>query len=110
MQTLLTASQAVDPGYLPDAWRSAPAWLLAPVASKVPDAWATVPEPGAYVVFGWQGILRHLFPGERVWPLEPGPSPLLARADLVGVSRHDLPHALSLATVARGCDRAAICW
>ena len=100
VQTLLTASQPVDPGHLPDAWRSAPAWLLAPVAAEVPETWAAVPRPDAYVVFGWQGILRHLFPGERVWPLEPGPSPLLARADLVGVSRHDLPHGLALDRVA----------
>jgi sugar/nucleoside kinase (ribokinase family) len=100
VQTLLKAGLPVDPGHLPDAWRDAPAWLLAPVAAEVPDAWAAVPRPDAYVVFGWQGILRHLYPGERVWPLEPGPSPLLARADLVGVSRHDLPHGLGLDRVA----------
>jgi sugar/nucleoside kinase (ribokinase family) len=100
VQTLLTASQPVDTRHLPDAWRDAPAWLLAPVAAEVRDAWASVPRPEAYVAFGWQGILRHLYPGERVWPLEPGPSVLLARADLVGVSRHDLPHGLSLDRVA----------
>jgi len=44
-------------------------------------------------------MLRHLFPGERVWPIDPGPSPLLHRADLVAVSRYDLPHGLRLRDV-----------
>jgi hypothetical protein len=100
VQTCLSVSDPVPAAALPPAWRSAPAWLLAPVASEVPDEWASVPKPSACVAFGWQGILRHLFPGERVWPIQPGPSPLLLRADLVGVSRHDLPHGLSMTDVA----------
>jgi sugar/nucleoside kinase (ribokinase family) len=101
VQTCLSTSDPVPVEALPPAWRVAPAWLLAPVASEVPDGWAEVPRASACVAFGWQGILRHLFPGERVWPIEPGPSPLLLRADLVGVSRHDLPHGLQMADVAR---------
>lgn len=99
VQTCLSVSDPVPAEALPAAWRSAPAWLLAPVAAEVPDEWADVPAPGACVVLGWQGMLRHLFPGERVWPIDPGPSPLLHRADLVGVSRHDLPHGLRLRDV-----------
>jgi sugar/nucleoside kinase (ribokinase family) len=96
VQTCLSTSDPVPPEALPEAWRSAPAWLWAPVASEIPESWADVPSPEACVALGWQGLLRHLFPGERVWPIEPGPSPLLHRADLVGVSRHDLPHGLRL--------------
>jgi hypothetical protein len=99
VQTCLSGSDAVPPSALPEAWRSAPAWLLAPVAAEVPDEWADVPAPGACVALGWQGMLRHLYAGERVWPIDPGPSPLLHRADLVGVSRHDLPHGLRLRDV-----------
>jgi sugar/nucleoside kinase (ribokinase family) len=82
---------------LPDTWRDAPAWLLAPVAGEVPDTWAGVPQEDAVVLFGWQGVLRRLVTGERVTPLLPSPSPLLARSDIAVVSRHDIPHELSLA-------------
>jgi pfkB family carbohydrate kinase len=75
---------------LPAAWRSAQSWILAPVASELPDAWAAQPPASACVAFGWQGVLRRLVAGERVTPLAPGPSALLARADIVGVSVHDL--------------------
>jgi sugar/nucleoside kinase (ribokinase family) len=99
VQTCLSGSDPVPPSTMPGAWRDAPAWLLAPVAAEVPDEWADVPAAPACVALGWQGMLRHLFAGERVWPIEPGPSPLLHRADLVGVSRHDLPHGLRLRDV-----------
>jgi len=101
VQTCLSVSDPVPADALPAAWRTAPASLLAPVAAEVPDAWADVPRPDACVAFGWQGILRHLYAGERVWPIDPGPSPLLLRADMVGVSRHDLPHGLAMSDVAR---------
>jgi hypothetical protein len=101
VQTCLSVSDPVPTDALPAGWEQAAAWMLAPVASEVPAGWADVPRASACVAFGWQGILRHLFPGERVWPIDPGPSPLLARADLVGVSRHDLPHGLSMTDVAR---------
>jgi hypothetical protein len=101
VQTCLSVSEPVRTSALPPTWRAAPAWLFAPVAAEVPEAWARVPHPDACVAFGWQGILRHLFAGERVWPIDPGPSALLLRADLIGVSRHDLPHSLSMDDVAR---------
>jgi sugar/nucleoside kinase (ribokinase family) len=90
---------------LPAAWRAASAWLLGPVASELPDAWATIPSPDACVAFGWQGILRHLEAGQRVRQLPPGPSPLLLRADLIGVSRHDLLHELPVPVVCRWLGR-----
>jgi hypothetical protein len=100
VQRCLSTSEPVPVDALPPEWRSAAAWVLAPVAAEVPDAWAFAPGRDACVALGWQGMLRHLFPGERVWPIEPGPSPLLHRADLVAVSRYDLPHGLRLRDVA----------
>jgi sugar/nucleoside kinase (ribokinase family) len=97
VQTCLSVAAPVPTDALPDTWRDAPAWLLAPVAGEVPDTWAGVPQEDAVVLFGWQGVLRRLVTGERVTPLLPSPSPLLARSDIAGVSRHDIPHELSLA-------------
>ncbi len=75
---------------LPAAWRTAPAWILATVADELPPAWADVPSEEALVAIGWQGLLREVVAGQRVRRLPPGPSPIVARADLVGVSRDDL--------------------
>lgn len=99
VQTCLSTAAPVPTEALPDAWRGAPSWLLAPVAAEVPDGWAEVPDDDAVVLFGWQGILRHLVAGERVTKLLPTPSPLLARSDIAGVSRHDIPHDLPLASL-----------
>jgi sugar/nucleoside kinase (ribokinase family) len=101
VQTCLSTAAPVLPDALPDAWRDARSWLLAPVASEVPDAWADVPTPDAMVVFGWQGVLRRLVPGERVTRIHPDPSPLLARTDLAGVSRFDIPRDLPMAGLLR---------
>lgn len=108
VQTCLSVSDPIPTDAVPEPWLSAPAWLLAPVAAELPDEWADVPSVDACVALGWQGLLRHLFPGERVWPLDPGPSALLRRADVVGASRFDLPHALDLGAVSgwlgRDCE------
>ena len=86
------AYEAADPlpvEALPPEWRSAPAWLLGPVAGELPDAWADVPSEDALVAIGWQGLLRDVRAGEPVRHLAPGPSPLLRRADIVAVSGTD---------------------
>jgi len=83
-------SDPVDPAALPVSWRSAGAWMLAPVAAELGDAWAGIPPPGALVAVGWQGLLRSLVAGEPVERHAPGPSPILRRADLVGVGRDDV--------------------
>jgi sugar/nucleoside kinase (ribokinase family) len=101
VQTCLSTATPVPADALPSDWRSARSWLFAPVAGEVGDAWADVPEPKAVVVFGWQGILRRLVAGERVTPLVPAPSPIIARTDIAGVSRHDIPHDLLLADLVR---------
>lgn len=75
---------------LPAAWRSAPAFLLAPVAGELGPEWAGAVPPRALVGLSWQGLLRELRPGREVVHLPAHPDPLVARADLVGVSREDL--------------------
>ncbi len=82
-------SDAIVPDELPGVWSRAPGWLFAPVAAEVPDAWATVPPGDALVAVGWQGLLRVLVAGGPVTRVEPAASPLIARADLVGVGTDD---------------------
>jgi sugar/nucleoside kinase (ribokinase family) len=90
IQTSLDPGSQLPVEAVPPAWRAAPAWMLALVANELSDAWAGQPSTDSCVALGWQGILRVLVAGERVGHLSPGPSALLARADIVGVSRHDI--------------------
>lgn len=99
VQTCLSLSDPIPVEVLPQAWRQARAWLFAPIASELPDAWASVPTESACVAFGWQGILRDLREGERVRPIPPSPTPMLSRADIVAVSRHDVSSGLDLRKV-----------
>ena len=85
---------------LPAAWLAATAWSLVPVAGEVADAWAGSIPAAAYVALGWQGMLRHLVVGRRVARRPPTPSPLLRRADLVGVSHHDVEPGTSVTSLA----------
>lgn len=85
---------------LPAAWLAATAWSLVPVAGEVDETWAAVIPEAAYVAVGWQGMLRELAPGRHVVRRPPTPSALLRRADLVGVSHHDVAPGMSLATLA----------
>ena len=96
VQTCRSTSYPIPPAAVPPAWRAAPAWLLAPVAGEIDDGWADVPASTSCVAFGWQGILRQLDSGALVRPKAPGPSPLLSRADIVAVSRHDIPGDMEL--------------
>ena len=82
---------------LPESWRHAAAWSMAPVAGEVEEEWASVVPDGSYLGVAWQGFLRELVAGERVARRAPAPNRLIARADLVGVSHHDLDPALPLA-------------
>lgn len=84
---------------LPEEWRHAPGWMIAPVAAEVPDDWAEALPAGALVAVGWQGLLRELRPRERVFHHPPGPSAIIRRADLVGVSRDDFDADLPLAAL-----------
>jgi len=90
-------SDPVPVASVPAHWRDAPGWILAPVAAELPPAWADVPAAEATVGVGWQGLLRELVPGDEVRHLRPGPSAILRRADLVGLSRDDVDRAIPLA-------------
>ena len=90
VQTCLEPGQPIPPAALPDAFRPARTWLLAPVANELPEAWADVPPRDALVALGWQGILRDLPHRGRTRRRPARPSPLVARADIIGVSRHDV--------------------
>jgi sugar/nucleoside kinase (ribokinase family) len=84
---------------IPPDWVAAPGWSVVPVAGEVHDEWADVVPPGAHVAVAWQGLLRVLRAGERVRQLPPRPSPVLTRADLIGVSRHDVAPEVPLRTL-----------
>jgi sugar/nucleoside kinase (ribokinase family) len=86
---------------LPESWTNAAAWSIVPVAGEIGDGWASVVPAGAFVGVAWQGLLRNLVAGQRVTPRPPVASPLLARADLVGVSHHDVDRNTSIAALVR---------
>jgi sugar/nucleoside kinase (ribokinase family) len=107
LQLCLSPSDPVPVAAVPDAWRAARGWILAPVAAELPDAWADVPPASAIVAVGWQGLLRELIAGEAVRHIDPVPNPLIARADLVGLSRDDLDPATELAALCRLLHRGS---
>jgi len=100
IQEALEASDPVTTGALPSSWRGSGGWLLAPVAAELPDEWATVPTQESLVCVGWQGLLRVVTAGSRVGRVAPGPSPVVRRANLVGVGRDDLDPATDLDALA----------
>lgn len=97
VQTCVAPGRPLPLPPLPESWVRARAWSIAPVAGEVLDDWAGSIPDGAYVGVAWQGFLRTLRAGERVTRRPPAPSRLLARADIVGVSHHDLDPATPLA-------------
>jgi sugar/nucleoside kinase (ribokinase family) len=92
---------------IPAGWADAPGWLLVPVAAELPDAWADAPRSDATVAVGWQGLLRELTPDAPVRHVAPSPSPILGRADLVGISRDDVEPDLPLALLTGHLKRGA---
>lgn len=100
-QTGMSPSDPVGPEHLPEAWRTAAGWLLAPVADELPEAWAEgVPAEGL-VATGWQGLLRDVVPGERVHQRPPSASAIITRSDIVGVSPDDLKDEILISDVLR---------
>ncbi len=108
LQLCRDRSDPVPVGAVPPEWLGAAGWILAPVAAELPDAWASVPAAGAIVAVGWQGLLRELVPGEAVRHVKPGPTPILARADLVGLSRDDVDPDLPLVELYRSLRPGAL--
>ncbi len=90
VQVVVATGVPLEPLPVPESWLSAPGWSLVPVAGEVGDAWVEHLPDHAIVAVGWQGLLRTLVAGERVERRSPWPSRLLRRADLVGVSHHDV--------------------
>lgn len=84
---------------LPPEWLAAPGWSVVPVAGEIHDEWASVVPAGAHVAVAWQGLLRDLRAGEQVRHLAPQSSSIVARADLIGVSRHDVAADIPLLTL-----------
>jgi sugar/nucleoside kinase (ribokinase family) len=88
-QRWLSASDPVPVGALPEEWRGARGLLLGPVAGELGAEWAAVPEAGARVAVGWQGLLREFAADGWVRRVDPAPSALLGAAGLVCVSVDD---------------------
>jgi sugar/nucleoside kinase (ribokinase family) len=64
--------------------------LLVPVADELGREWASMPPSDAFVALGWQGMLRTLVAWEVVRRRDPARTALVARANLIGLSRDDL--------------------
>jgi sugar/nucleoside kinase (ribokinase family) len=90
VQTCLDPGEPLPIVAVPGSWAAAPAWLVVPVAGETGPGWAGAVPPGARLALGWQGLLRKLVAGRRTIRRPLVASPLVTRADLVGVSRHDL--------------------
>lgn len=101
LQVCHSPSDPVPVAAIPEAWRDAPTWILAPVAGELSEAWASVPSDRATVALGWQGLLRSLVAGQPVHHVTPSASAILRRADLVGVSRDDLDRDVRIETLCR---------
>jgi sugar/nucleoside kinase (ribokinase family) len=96
LQLCHSPSDPVPTAAVPDEWRDAKGWLLVPVARELPPDWADAPPPDALVALGWQGLLRELIAGEAVGHIRPGPDPVVARADLAGLSRDDVDRGVEI--------------
>lgn len=90
VQACHSACDSITPPALPEAWRDAGVWFLAPVADELDERWAQAIPEGARVVLGWQGLLRELEAGGIVRRRAPAATPLVRRADLVGLSVDDV--------------------
>ena len=91
LQTSVATGVPLQVPAMPESWHTAPGWSLVPVAGELSDAWADAIPTGAHLAVAWQGFLRHLAAGQQVRRRPPGQSAILRRADLVGVSHHDVP-------------------
>jgi hypothetical protein len=97
VQIAVAPGVPLEPVPLPESWLNAPGWSLVPVAGEVGDGWVAHIPDRAIVAVGWQGMLRNLVAGQRVERRPPIHSAVLSRADLVGVSRHDVESSTRLA-------------
>ncbi|OGN87501.1 MAG: hypothetical protein A2X23_03350 [Chloroflexi bacterium GWC2_73_18] len=109
IQHCLDAGPPLDPALLPAAWADARGWAFVPILAEVGGAgWAARPPAGALLAVGWQGMLREPVPGGQTRARPPGPDPVLARANLVVASIHDLHETHDAPTIAAGL--ASLLW
>src|ERR1019366_2058314 len=90
VQTCVEPGDPLPVVTVPASWSAAPAWLVVPIAGEAGPTWAAAVPARARLALGWQGLLRTLSAGQQTSRKQPIATPLLSRADLVGVSRHDL--------------------
>lgn len=90
VQTIVRKGVPLPVPPLPESWFAARAWMVAPVADEVHDEWVGPIPASAFVGVAWQGLLRHLADGQGVTRKPPAASALIRRADVVGVSHHDV--------------------
>jgi hypothetical protein len=96
-QRCLSIADAIPLRELPKAWHACDALFLGPVAGELGQDWASVRAP--FVVLGWQGLLRRLVAGGDVERVAPKSHPLLAAANLVGVSADDMDSSTRLSAL-----------
>jgi len=107
-QRWLSECDEVPVAALPEEWRGARGWLLGPVAGEMGEEWAAVPEAGARVAVGWQGLLREFARDGWVKRVDPAPSPLLSVAGLVCASVNDVAPGMGLAELGAFAPRATV--
>ncbi len=90
VQTIVRKGVPLPVPPLPESWIASRAWMVAPVADEVHDEWVEPIPAGAFVGVAWQGLLRELEDGRGVTRKAPTASALIRRADVVGVSHHDV--------------------
>lgn len=100
-QTCLAPGHPLPIVDLPAAWAAATAWSLVPVAGEIGEEWASVVPGDVFVTVGWQGWLRELVAGATVVRRPPMGSAIVRRADMVGVSQHDLATGMGPADLRR---------
>jgi sugar/nucleoside kinase (ribokinase family) len=101
IQECLAPGAPLTPPPLPESWSRAAAWSIVPVAGEVRPDWAAHVPDGAVLALGWQGFLRQLRAGRQVARRPPAPNALLSRADLVGISHHDVDPATPIGDLTR---------
>jgi sugar/nucleoside kinase (ribokinase family) len=101
-------SDPVPPDAVPPAWRATRGWILAPVAAELPEDWASLPSSESLVAVGWQGLLRELVPGQPVRHVDPSSTPIIRRADIVGLSRDDVDKSIPLVDIYRSLRPGAL--
>lgn len=90
-QECVAIGPSMHPRDVPAEWQTASTWALVPILGEIAGpTWANLPPPDAFVVLGWQGLLREARAGGATLSRPPGPDALLERADLTVVSGDDL--------------------